>query len=233
MIRLAIETSTMTQSVALSVDGTVVATRMVHRRAGHSTTLLQSVEGVLADAEVAASDLHDILCGLGPGSFTGVRVGLALARGLGAGLNIPVGGLRSTLAFVGMVPPGTRVAVALDARKGEVYCAVYDSAPSWRCLVSEKTADPEAFFLEAAALALEGPLVLVGDGMRAFPDAARILPANVPILDALRVPLAEGLLIAAAPERIQYAGVHPLEPCYIRPSDAEKNVPLRPSPSPT
>lgn len=225
MIRLAIETSTMTQSVALSVDDQIVSTRMVHRRSGHSTTLLQSVEGLLADAELPASALTEILCGLGPGSFTGVRVGLALARGLGAGLSIPVGGIRSTLAFPAFVPPGIKVAIALDARKGEVYGAVYESAPSWRPCVAEKTADPETFFRDVLALAEEGPLVVVGDGAAAFPDAARVFPPGFPILDALRVPLAGGLLLAASPERIQYAGAAPLEPCYIRPSDAEKNMP--------
>lgn len=220
MIRLAVETSTMTQSVAVEVDGQVVATRAARRRAGHSASLLLSVEQALADVGREVRDIEEIVCGLGPGSFTGVRVGLSFALGVGAGIGAPVFGVESPRAFLGALPSSIPVAVALDARKQEVYGVVYAGSAERPPLVEANTFAPADFFAELDRLALPG-LMLVGDGPRAFPEAWAEAPRGVDYLHRLDVPQAAGLFEAHARGWSYANDARALEPRYIRPSDAQ------------
>lgn len=210
----------MTQSVAVEVDGQVVATRSARRRAGHSASLLLSVEQALADLGREVRDVEEIVCGLGPGSFTGVRVGLSFALGVGAGIGAPVFGVESPRAFLGALPSNIPVAVAMDARKQEIYGVVYAGTADRPPLVEADTFAPAEFFAEIERLALPG-LVLVGDGPRAFPDAWIAAPRTTPYLHRLDVPQAAGLFEAHA-RGCSYANdTRALEPRYIRPSDAQ------------
>src|SRR5690625_7220189 len=79
MIRLAIDTSTMTQSIAVERDGELLEARTTRLRIGHSETLLPSIEATLQQLELTIDDVDEIVCGLGPGSFTGVRIEIGRA----------------------------------------------------------------------------------------------------------------------------------------------------------
>lgn len=224
MIRLAVETSTMTQSVAVEVDGLLVATRRCERAKGHSETLLRTVEGVLEDAGHTIDDVSEIVCGLGPGSFTGVRIGLSFALGVAAAKGIPLFGVDSMRAFLMFIPPRVPVAVALDARRSEVYGVIYDTQEDRREAYPAATYPPDVFFAEVARRK-EAGTVCVGNGPEAFSDAWAAHADGSQRIEGLSAPLAEGLLYAHRQGWSHAHAEHMLEPRYIRPSDAKKPTP--------
>ena len=124
---LGIETSSRRGSVALVEDGRLVAAHSHERPNAHAEELLPMLTRVLEEADWSRTSLDRIGVGVGPGSFTGVRVGIALAQGISLGLGIPalgVGSLRSMARGVPAEVPGARFSL-LDARRGEVFGAVY------------------------------------------------------------------------------------------------------------
>jgi tRNA threonylcarbamoyladenosine biosynthesis protein TsaB len=88
---------------------------------GHAELILPRIEALLARNGLGFADLHRIAVTTGPGSFTGLRIGLSAARGLGLALDIPVIGIPSLLAISLSAPPGEPAAVLLDARREEAY----------------------------------------------------------------------------------------------------------------
>ena len=94
---------------------------------GHAEALAPMVQEVMAESGLKFSDLNRIAVTTGPGTFTGVRIGLAMARGLGLALGIPVAGIDTLSAIAANAGSGAPVLVAADARKGEVYTALYSS----------------------------------------------------------------------------------------------------------
>lgn len=222
MIRLAIDTSTMTQSIALEVAGQVVVARDMHLRIGHSETLLLSVQQTLQSAELQISDVDEIVCGLGPGSFTGVRIGVSFALGVARARDIPVFGVDSMRAFLAYCPSSLPVAVALDARKSEVYGAIYDTTDARAEILTASTYAPAEFFAHVRHHTQQG-VVCVGNGAAAFPDAWDEHRAHIQAIDALRTPPATGLLAAHARGWSLAHHQRALEPRYIRPSDAQKS----------
>jgi len=224
MIRLAIDTSTMTQSIAVERDGELLAARTTRLRIGHSETLLPSIEATLQQLELTIDDVDEIVCGLGPGSFTGVRIGLAFGLGVAAGKSIPLFGVDSMRAFLAYLPTRVPVAVALDARKSEVYGVIYDATEDRHESLPASTYAPEDFFHEVASRKDQG-IVCVGDGALTFASAFESYASAIEHIDTLRIPQAEGLLWA---HKRGWSIAHTeqaLEPRYIRPSDAEKNRP--------
>ena len=149
---LAIETSTKVASVALAADGaghgiadgtghgiSILAEFTTDMRKTHSQRLLPMVDRVLAEAGLRPADLGAVACTTGPGSFTGLRLGLATAKGLAFALRIPAFGVPTLDALadnLGILEPGAAMPAAelvcpiLDARKGQVYAAVYALPPA-------------------------------------------------------------------------------------------------------
>ncbi|MGR8922068.1 MAG: tRNA (adenosine(37)-N6)-threonylcarbamoyltransferase complex dimerization subunit type 1 TsaB, partial [Gammaproteobacteria bacterium] len=124
---LALETATSACSVALSTaDACVGRHAIVEQR--HTECLFEMIDETLAEAGVARTALDAVAFGIGPGSFTGVRVAAATAQGIAAARNLPVVGI-STLAVLAATATGAEggaVLAALDARRGEVYVAAYE-----------------------------------------------------------------------------------------------------------
>lgn len=129
---LAIETSGAAGSVALAVDGTVAAERVLAEPGRHAAALIPAVREVLAEAGGDANELTGIVVGAGPGSFTGVRIAGAAAKALASSLHLPlypVSSLRAAAVAGQADPPdGEREVryVLFDARRGRVYGAAYD-----------------------------------------------------------------------------------------------------------
>jgi tRNA threonylcarbamoyladenosine biosynthesis protein TsaB len=124
---LGIETSSRRGSVALWENGRLVASLAHEQPHAHAERMLPLVNSVLAEAGWGRGSLDRVAAGIGPGSFTGLRVGLALAQGLALGLGRPLVGVPSLRSMARAVPrtvPGARCAV-IDARRGEVFCALY------------------------------------------------------------------------------------------------------------
>ena len=123
---LGIETSSISGSVALVEAGAIIAEGRHGRANAHGESIQPLIDAAMAEAGWSRSQLDRIAVGVGPGSFTGLRVGIALALGIGEGLQIPVVGVGSMAAMAAAAPSevGLRCAV-LDARREEVFAAAY------------------------------------------------------------------------------------------------------------
>ncbi len=201
---LALDTATPAVSAAVRVDGGARSEKHVVDGRRHGEHLAPVVAQVLAAAGVAPRDLTRIVVGVGPGPYTGLRVGVVTALTLGAALGIPVVGVCSLDAFVlaGREAAGGPFAVVTDARRREVYWARYDSRGR---RVDGPAVDHPAEV--AARLARDGVPAL-GPATELY-EFAHVLPSG-PLSAA---DLAE-LLVAGEVEEL------PVRPLYLRRPDA-------------
>ena len=197
MLTLAFDTATSVATSAL-VDGEEVLGERVSR----AQTLLEDVDALLRQAGSHPSDLDRLAVGVGPGSFTGVRIGLAVARGLGLALDVPGSGV-STLAALAAGAPGAIPVV--DAKRREVFTLL----------------DGEPRVLRPQGLPLEHGAVFVGDGAKRYRSVLEERGAEVPPDDDERhLPRARfHAALAGEP-----GPVDALEPLYLRVPDADRNV---------
>ena len=197
MLTLAFDTATAVATSAL-VDGDEVLGERVSR----AQTLLEDIDALLRQAGAHPSDLGRLVVGLGPGSFTGVRIGLAVARGLALSLDLPGSGV-STLAALAAGAPGALPVV--DAKRREVFTIV-GGAPG---------------VLRPQELRLEEGTVCVGDGATRYREALEERGAIVPPADDERhLPRARfHFALAGEP-----GSVEELEPLYLRVPDADRNL---------
>lgn len=217
---LGIETSAAQRgSVALVEAGQPVCAATHTAPNAHAERTLPLVEQVLAEAGWARTSLERVAVGIGPGSFTGLRIGIALAQGIAMGLGIPVVGVGSLRVMAAAVPAdrtGSRVPL-LDARRGELFCAVYD--PAGRELVA-----PAALPRDTALSTLEqrapGERVLLGEIATALGLSGALRSAATDLPHATFTALVGAALDPA---------LAPAEPLYVRDVDAIKPD-LPPSP---
>ena len=132
---LALETSTEYCSVALWLDGAIVE-RCERVGQKHSELLMEMLDGLLQDSGFRIQDVDGIAFGMGPGSFTGVRIACGVAQGLALGAALPVVGV-CTLQALAQASGHDRVIAALDARMAEVYHAAYEKRAGEWVTVSE------------------------------------------------------------------------------------------------
>jgi tRNA threonylcarbamoyladenosine biosynthesis protein TsaB len=230
VVILALDTSHPEGSVSLSRDGVVVATETFATPASHLIALSQAVERLLAAAKTRARSIERVAVVIGPGSFTGLRIGLSFAKGLHAagGMDIvPIDSLH--LLALPFLDSYERVCALIDARRGEVYAGMYARAPEAETsvnaaavrVVAAPCARRVGEFLDASA---ETPDAIVGNGVaasRAHIDAR--YGAALPALDADARP-STALLAVRAPgmPALSEDQVRTLEPLYLRPSGAER-----------
>ena len=224
---LAIDTATLQASVALlAIDGTLLATRRA-RVTTHSEQLLPLVRDVLADAGATVQSLSAIACGAGPGSFTGLRIGLATAKGLCLATGRPLLLVSSLAALALRGPKGALVVGAIDAFKGEVYAGFYARGDGDALVPEgdEAVLSPDALARRLADAALHNeahtrrPVHLVGDVLRAWPVLA--VP-GVDTSDAGPPEAVEvGRLALSRFLRGETDDLSAAVPAYIRASEAE------------
>lgn len=208
MLLLALDTSTPAVTVALHDGDRVLAESTTVDPRRHAELLMPQVTHVLREAGADRLDLTDIAVGVGPGPFTGLRVGLAAARTLGAVLDVVVHGVcgLDVIAYAA-VTDGTLAepfVAAIDARRREVYWAYYDGDGT-------RTSGPDVGPAADIAAAVGGALLPgAGAGAKAYPDAfARVVPPEHP--SAAR--MAEAVAAKAVP-------ITPPDPLYLRRPDA-------------
>ncbi|MDE4079989.1 tRNA (adenosine(37)-N6)-threonylcarbamoyltransferase complex dimerization subunit type 1 TsaB [Enterobacter pasteurii] len=227
---LAIDTATEACSVALWNDGTIFA-HFEECPREHTQRILPLVKTILTEGNAALTDLDALAYGRGPGSFTGVRIGIGIAQGLALGAELPMIGV-STLATMAQgawrMTGATRVLAAIDARMGEVYWAEYtrDENGVWHGEETEAVLKPEA--VTERLKQLTGEWATVGTGWPAWPEMAKdtgitlvdgnmLLPAAEDML-----PIAGQLLAAGKTVAVEHA-----EPVYLRNTVAWKKLPGR------
>lgn len=240
MTVLGIDTSTILGGVALVADGRLLGEVRCDARAAASERILPQVERLLADLGVRAAAIERIGVSLGPGSFTGVRVGLATAKGLAIGWERPVVGIASLAARIHALGAGGHpVLLASAPRRGEVFCAAgWFDPQGFRPLLSEasrplaEAGDWVAEALRAAEDLGRLPLLGAGDGLAeleaALAAAGRVPRAGawlaLPGAVAGAAPASVALLAAQAPagDCLSGEGLDRLLPLYLRGSEARR-----------
>jgi len=225
---LALDTSTPVGSVAVVVDDAVVCELTIRVRESHGETLLPWVARALEAASLVAADLDLVAYSRGPGSFTGVRIGLSAAKGLALATAVPLLGVSSlrTLAHAAALSTDL-VCPVIDARKHELYAAAYsfsaDGVPAE--VLPESVGAPAAIGARLRAAAGDRALLLVGEGAAVY--AEELLAAlGQPTRTAgatLGVPRGSVLARLATADFRAGAREDPAlaAPTYLRPPDAE------------
>ncbi|MTD25697.1 tRNA (adenosine(37)-N6)-threonylcarbamoyltransferase complex dimerization subunit type 1 TsaB [Erwinia sorbitola] len=227
---LAIDTATEACSVALLNDDRLLAHFELCARE-HTQRILPLVQQILQEGNVALRELDALAFGRGPGSFTGVRIGIGIAQGLALGAELPLIGI-STLKTMAQsawrLHGASRVLAAIDARMGEVYWAEYqrDEQGNWLGEETEAVLKPEAAAARMAAL--EGQWACVGTGWQAWPQLAANSALELMLSD-VTLPCAEDMLPLAAQALAAGLTVAPehAEPTYLRNEVTWKKLPGR------
>jgi len=208
LILLAFDTALESCGAAVLDGDRVLAARAEPMARGHQERLAPLVAELMQEAALPFSALERIGVTVGPGSFTGLRVGLAFAKGLGVALDRPVVGIGTLQAMAASEPADGLVVAAIDARRDQLYLQVFrDGVPA---------SEPEALGAEAAAALVRArgePVRLIGSG---GPLLAPYFPAARSVERSGADPAALARLVAAAP-----APDGPPRPLYLRAPDAK------------
>lgn len=231
-IILAIETATPSCSAALRIDGEVVVRAEVGNNI-HSQVLLGMIESLLAEAQLSTQDLDAVSVGQGPGSFTGLRIGVGVGQGLAFGANCPMIGVSSLDALAlqssALQASGDNsVIAAIDARMGEVYWCEYQKiGDQIKRLSGLKVTPPEEVqFLDVDANAgIKG--VLVGNAWSAYPDQFSALNERSTEIQSSIVYPSAGSLLRLAEEQYRqrkWLSAALFAPIYVRNDVAKKST---------
>ena len=229
LLILGIDTATLSCSVALLQDETLLAEMTLNIKKTHSERLMPLLDQMLTESGIEREAIDAIAVAVGPGSFTGLRIGVATARGLAQGLGIPAVPVCTLEALTEGVPtPGALICPLLDARRSQVYAALYRRLPS-PPFALETLIEPAALSLAdltAALVPYDQPVVFLGEGLnsyaadlqQALPGRAVIAPAPFRICRAGLVAICGQHLLEANPQ----ASYLELLPCYLRRPEAER-----------
>lgn len=215
---LAIETSSPVCSVALTQNGALVASAELRLDKSHSSHLTVLIEQLLGNAGVSLRELAAVAVADGPGSYTGLRIGAAAAKGLCYALELPlvaIGTLPALAHQVAQQVPNAaryRFAPLLDARRMEVYAALYAANGAELQAPAPLILDPTSF---ATALA-DGPVVFFGSGAAKFQALVADHPNAAFLTNVHPSAIAVAQLAEAAYHRQEFRDVAYYEPFYLK-----------------
>lgn len=222
---LALETSAKSVSAAVVDNGCVLCSTYQNTGLTHSRTLMPMVDGMLRSAELTCRDMELIAVAHGPGSFTGLRIGVSAAKGLAWALDLPCCGVSTLLAMAqNLRHVDTDIVCAMDARRSQIYNAIFRAENG----VLRRLQADRAVSLEQLAQELRGndhPLMVVGDGaqlcctyLRQQGFDCRMAPPALVMQNAVGTALAAEELAAEG----QTVSARDLVPVYLRLSQAER-----------
>ncbi len=226
MLTLAIDTSSRTGSAALLSDKRVMAEFSYRTDAHHAATILLSIQRVLDFCELKVKDIDLIALTTGPGSFTGLRVGLSTVKGLALPFRTPVAGI-STLEALAYNATPSRVDICplLDAKKNEVYTALFKTGANGlpEPKEFERVTEPLGFISR-----LSEDVLFLGDGVQKYADIieescpvkAYFAPEHLQFIRASAI----GFLGIEKFNRAQTVNILTFIPQYLRLSQAEVNL---------
>jgi tRNA threonylcarbamoyladenosine biosynthesis protein TsaB len=226
---LAVDTATPCSTVALTwgtrEEGRVLAASSASSSVTHSRRLLVAIDRLLTDCGIEAAAIKGYAVGLGPGSFTGLRIGMATVKGLAAAAGRPLHGV-STLDMIaaGVNEPGP-LRVVLDARKKEVYTALYQPDADGRPV---RITPIIVVSPQQLARQITEPVLMVGDGLFVYKDLWRSelgeLVRFAPVHQWSPNAAILGLLAGEQLARGESLDLGSAVPLYVRASDAELNL---------
>lgn len=222
MLWLAIESATLVAGVALGRGDRVLAEISSQVALTHSERLLPMVDQALTIAAVGVKDLEGIFVAAGPGSFTGLRIGLATAKGLAHARNCPLYAVSTLEALAWQQAPGLVVPL-LDARRGQVYAAIYRRRENHLECVEGPMALALKDLLQRPPLAHESAR-FAGEGAIAYRQLLQEKGDAIFANPSHNWPRASSLALAALANGRAPRSVHELRPTYIRASQAEQKL---------
>lgn len=217
---LAIESSAKAASVALCTDGVLTAEYFQNSGQTHSCTIMKMAQDILQNCDASVADLDAVACAIGPGSFTGVRIGLAAAKGICWGASLPLYGVSTlaAMAYSAGLQEGLLCPV-MDARRSQVYSALFrvTKGELQRLLPDQAIALAD---LRTILRQYAQPVYLLGDGAQlcwqTLPDLPLILAP-----EHLRQQRASGVALAALAEGTSQEAAYVI-PNYLRLPQAER-----------
>lgn len=226
---LSMDTATSCSAVALTFgtrkDGRVLASLSLTGNVTHSRRLFTAIDYLMKKTEVGWPAIAGIGVSMGPGSFTGLRIGMATAKGLAAAAGKVLLGVSTLDSLAARLVTPRLICTVLDARKKEVYAAFY------RCDAngfSERVSDIAVMAPEKLASIISEPVLMVGDGALVYGDVFRSLLGEKVFFapSQLHEPSASslGMLAGEMLESGEQLDVADAVPVYIRSSDAELNL---------
>lgn len=225
MFVLGIEAATPVAGVAVVEDGRILAERLVNNRRTHSINLLPMIKAVIEESGITPGQIDGVAVSSGPGSFTGLRIGMTTAKTLALVWQVPVVGVSTLEALaLPLVPRDQIICPILNARKNEVYACIYKGAPGRPHLLAGPLAvSPEELVRHLEEW--EGPVTFLGDGVPVFKEQILQLLGKRALFAPQSALLPRGASVAELGylELSRSGGVPPLElaPQYIRLSEAE------------
>lgn len=216
---LAFDTALRACSAAVWVDGEVRARCYEERDRGHAETLVPMIEDVCRRSDTGYQDFDRIAVTVGPGTFAGIRIGVAAARGLAVSLAVPVVSL-TTLEVVAFAALGrlreeeASVTVVFDARRGQVYAQTFDQ--ELKPLCPPRALTPTEF----AASLPEEPAAIIGDGYSVVMEALTQSGRAFRFLDGPGQPDAAVVVALASTRATAAPNSGEPKPLYLRPPDA-------------
>jgi tRNA threonylcarbamoyladenosine biosynthesis protein TsaB len=224
MILLAVDTSTTSCSVALFNNDRLLAEAIYAAGKTHSRHLMAMIQGMLEGCRCEPGDIGGIAVTRGPGTFTGLRIGISTVKGLAEATRAPVVGISSlaALAFPFALHDGPVVAM-IDARRGEIYYNGYQGA-------AEPAAGASVGAPETAAATLPENSILVGSGALIYRDVFKTRCPRIRFADATQHVIRAASVGRLAMQRFKQHDIDPIEdliPEYVRKSDAQIDLSLR------
>jgi tRNA threonylcarbamoyladenosine biosynthesis protein TsaB len=224
VIVLGIDTATRQTSVALGSERGTIAQMALSVGRSHEEIVVPAIEQILRWSDLQLSQVAGISVGIGPGLFTGLRVGVETARTLAQVLAIPIVGLSSLDVLAFPLREARRpIGAVLDARRGEVFFGLYRAMPGGVTRAGEfMVYSPDALVAELEARGEE--VVLVGDGAIRYRRELATLGGQVEFASpSLAYPQAASLVELSIPrlEREEFDRTFEVLPLYLRKSDAE------------
>lgn len=170
---LGIDTSTPIGSVALIDDENIVAEHTLNIVQAHSSRLMPAIDTVLKWGEITPHELDGCVVGIGPGSFTGIRIGVATAKSLCYAVDKPIVGVSTLEALAynlrwsdGVICP------ILDARRSEIYGGIFQGGIQWKRISDDLCLSIDAFLDELdSRISSDAPPIFVGDGLATYGEA--------------------------------------------------------------
>jgi tRNA threonylcarbamoyladenosine biosynthesis protein TsaB len=220
---LGIDTSTSCGSVGLIGDGEVISDYLLNLPVTHSERLLGAIEFVLREARCPIEQIDGWAIALGPGSFTGLRIGVSTVKGLAFATGKPVAGVSSLDVLASQIAPTQHpICPILDARKNEVYTAFYryEKGSSLK-----RQSDYQAIRPGNLVKKITEPTIFLGDGVKNYRDFLLNSLPLLAILPPAPFHVSHGSMVAKLGFELLQKGKHlnlsTFSPLYIRPSEAE------------
>ncbi len=221
---LAFENSTMCGSLALICPGLTIAEYSLSTKATHSKRLLAGIDHILRDSNLDWPDLNAIAISLGPGSFTGLRIGLTTAKGLAMATDLPMIGVDSITALANQIQQDNcLICPLIDARKSEVYTALYKRENGKLLqltkIIAIKPNKLPDYIKESVIFVGDGSVLYKDELIDLFDDLALFAPFE------LFYPRASSVGSLAVHKFLEKDFLDPIDsgPIYVRKSDAELN----------